>query len=359
MSRELQAAVFGRDRRARILLGVSVASMLLAVAWTFTARAADEEALPPAYCSYAPPGEYIKDHTIIEHDGWYHLYSISGTAGYCHAYTGNEETISWSVSRDLVHWELRGHVLHASLRNGTFDQHEIWAPYCVRAGDQFFMFYTGVVHPIRPMSYQRIGHDHRFVWDGHRETQGLAVSKDLTEWVKIADAVKGVDVRGRDSHVVRDEANRRWLLYSTGPQTATGCEAYVSESKDLLEWRFIGVCARFPLPDAQQVYSTSESLNVLRHPLTGRWVMLGNFHYVISDDPLDFTSSDPRLYDTRFRGKTIDMGFAGETIQRAGHWYRSGCFGTRDYWRLGFTEIEWVQDGSFRIVRPSIMGSRF
>jgi hypothetical protein len=48
----------------------------------------------PTQCRYAPPGEYIKDHTLFFHEGWWHLYSISGIEGYYHAFTGNEETIS-------------------------------------------------------------------------------------------------------------------------------------------------------------------------------------------------------------------------------------------------------------------------
>ena len=49
----------------------------------------------------------------------------------------------------------------------------------------------------------------------------------------------------------------------------------------------------------------------------------------------------------------MDWGFAGEMVQHDGRWYRSGTIGRRDYWRLGFTEVEWAEDGEFRIVRPS------
>jgi len=111
----------------------------------------------PTLCDYAPPGEYVKDHTIVRPNGLYHLFSISGTRGCYHGYNGNEETISWSTSRDLVQWEFRGHVLHAAQRAGAFDQHEIWAPYCVEAGGRFFLFYTGVVHPHRPFEERRLG----------------------------------------------------------------------------------------------------------------------------------------------------------------------------------------------------------
>lgn len=110
--------------------------------------------------AYAPRGEYIKDHTLLYHDGWYHLFSISGTEGYYHGYTGNEETFSWSISKDLVNWEMRGHVLHASQREGAFDQRQVWAPFCTKTNDGFYMFYTGIIHPTRPMEYQKLGHDH-------------------------------------------------------------------------------------------------------------------------------------------------------------------------------------------------------
>ena len=125
----------------------------------------------PTQCSYAPLGEYVLDHSILFHDGWYHLFAISGTEGYFHGYNGNEETVSWSISRDLVDWEMRGHILHASQRKGTFDQHEIWAPFCLKAYNKFYMFYTGIIHPHRPLSYERPGPDHKWIFEGHREQQ--------------------------------------------------------------------------------------------------------------------------------------------------------------------------------------------
>ncbi len=299
----------------------------------------------PTRCSYAPPGEYIKDHTIVFHDGRYHLFSISGTAGYYHGYTGNEETISWSISRDLVEWKFRGHVLHASGWEGFFDQHEIWAPFCIKTPAGFLMFYTGIVHPHRPMEYRRLGHDHPWVCLGHRETQGIARSRDLTEWVKISDYHAGAGVPGRDSHVVRDENNERWLLYST----IGNRQVHLAESHDLEDWTPLGLCGEFP-PDA-----VAESLTVMRHPLNGRWIMLGNGHYILSDDPARFDPMDARAYDTRCGGRPVRIGFAGEMLHVNARWYRSGVLGRRDHFRLGFTEIEWDADAAFRIVRPSIL----
>lgn len=310
----------------------------------------------PVSCNYSPPGEYIKDHTLVHQDGWWHLFSISGVKGLSHLYNGNEETVSWSISRDLVNWDFRGHVLHASLRKGEFDQHEIWAPFCLPAGGRFYMFYTGVVHPFRPMCYEKQGiHHPQMVWEGHKETIGMAVSDDMTAWEKISDREKGISVPGRDPHVVYDSENGRWLLYSTGETVGGLSREYVSQSADLTNWEYIDVCALFP-PFEDIPYSTTESITVLRHPLNGKWIMLGNWHYALSDNPLDFTHSPVHKYyegEADSQKRVHALGYAGEIIHWDDKWYRSGVLGVMDHWVLGFHEIEWDEDGAFHTVRPS------
>jgi len=294
----------------------------------------------------------MKDHTLLYHDNWWHLYSISGTLGYCHLYNGNEETISWSISRDLINWEFRGHVLHASLRGGEFDRHEVWAPYCIAANNQFYLFYTGIQHPRRPICYEKLGHRHpKVIWEGHKETIGVASSIDLSCWEKTSDRERGVAIPGRDPHVIYEQENNRWLLYSTGSTVNGFCEEYVSQSRDLHNWDFIGVCARFP-QDGHE-FSTTESMFVLRHPLNGKWILIGNWHYALSDNPLDFTNSKVyRLPDN-------DSGFASEIIEWQGRWYRSAVLGVMDYWVLGFHAIEWDPDGAFHIKEPSFIKNLF
>jgi hypothetical protein len=329
------------------------------------------ESSDPTNCNYAPPGEYIKDHTFVFHDGWWHLFSISGTQGYYHGYNGNEETFSWSISKNLVDWEFRGHVIHPSLRKGTFDQHEVWAPYCLKANGKFYMFYTGIIHPHRPLEYHKLGFKHPWVSKGHKETQGLAVSEDLTDWVKVTDPENGLGIPGRDSNVIWDEVSNNWLLYSTGQGAEIDGKSFdtvlVSKSKDLINWKHVGVCALFPKLDQNKNYGftvenwpglktwtgTTESMVTMKHPLTGKWIMMGNWQYVISDDPLNFKKSEVRYYNNTIDGKVIDLGFACEILQFNGKWYRSGTFGKTDYWKLGFTEIEWDKNGAFKIVKPS------
>jgi sucrose-6-phosphate hydrolase SacC (GH32 family) len=309
----------------------------------------------PVQCHYAPPGEYVKDHTIVWHDHLWHLYSISGTQGYSHLYSGNEETVSWNVSENLADWDFRGHVLHASLRSGEFDQHEVWSPYCLAANGRFYMFYTGVRHPVRPMCREKFGTNHpEPVWEGHRETIGLAVSEDLTSWEKVSDRDNGLSVPGRDPHVVYDPDKKRWLLFSTGKSHGGVCDEYVSSSNDLVRWEFLGICASFPQDGFP--YSTTESVTVMKHPSDDRWIMLGNWHYAISDDPENFRNSTVHRYFDGFPKQQEwlgSLGFAGEMIHWNGRWYRSGVLGVTDYWVLGFHQIAWDRGGAFHIERES------
>lgn len=307
--------------------------------------------ISPTVCHYAPPGEYIKDHTLLFHDGWWHLFSISGIEGYYHACNGNEETFSWSISRDLVNWEMRGHILHAAQRPGAFDQHEVWAPFVVKANDRFYLFYTGVVHPHRPMTYEKPGKGHRWIYEGHREAIGVAVSTDLTDWTKVSDFSRGVGVPGRDPHVVWDDKEKLWLMYATGPRTNDGLNhVFVARSRDLLDWRLEGTCALIPdLP--QHAGDNSESTTVMRHPGDGAWILMANWQYIRSDDPHTFLRETVCPY----QGDHY-LGLAGELIEWQGRWYRSGFFGPPNANRLGFTEIEWVNGGAFRVVTPSAAG---
>jgi len=56
---------------------------------------------------------------------------------------------TWGASQqNLV---FRRHIMHPSLWKGTYDQHEVWAPFCMQAGNKFYIFYTVVVHPFNSL----------------------------------------------------------------------------------------------------------------------------------------------------------------------------------------------------------------
>ena len=145
----------------------------------------------------------------------------------------------------------------------------------------------------------------------------------------------------------------------------------VSESTDLVNWRSLGVCCTLPklMADDPRLGRTtaqmgahelnvSESTTVMRHPQNGRWILMANWQWVCSDDPEKFPGERAQVYDYSCCGRMVDLGFACETVAHDGRWYRSGTLGPHDFWKLGFTEIEWVKDAAFRIVKPSVMSQR-
>jgi hypothetical protein len=93
----------------------------------------------------------------------------------------------------------------------------------------------------------------------------------------------------------------------------------------------------------------------MKHPVTGKWILMGNWQYIISDNPVNYMDSEVHYYNNELNGKAVDMGFACEIVNYNGNWYRSGVFGEIDHWKLGFSQIAWDENGAFNIVKPSII----
>ena len=198
---------------------------------------------------YAPEGEYCKDHTIIERNGEYHLFSISGTAATSWYYSDSESRLSHSVSSDLRNWTFKGHVLPA---RGTMPpcpsmqihepwrEDKIWAPFCLQAKGKYWMFYAGIEHDILTPDADTMPYGR------HVQRICLATSADLLSWERHPDPVfvetpemsphPGAALR--DPMIMRDEAADRWIMYVTmyaeDQRNAVG--ALVSD--DLLRWSF-------------------------------------------------------------------------------------------------------------------------
>ena len=82
----------------------------------------------PTQCAYAPPGEYMKDHSFVYNDGWYHSFNISGTQGCYHGYYGKWYRTGAVGKRD--YWKL-GFTEIEGVEEGAF---RIVKPSCVSGG---------------------------------------------------------------------------------------------------------------------------------------------------------------------------------------------------------------------------------
>ncbi|MBI4024541.1 MAG: family 43 glycosylhydrolase [Verrucomicrobia bacterium] len=305
---------------------------------------------------YAPPGEYVKDHGLIQHAGLWHLFSISGGLGHTWQDVGHEERISHSTSRDLIHWEMRGHPVQASQQAGFNDEHMAVAPFVVCGHDQrFYMFYSGWRHPHkRP----------HFSLEGHHQSIYVAVSRDLFQW-DIPEAVKpkgilvigGDPIVGRDPHVLWDDERGRWLLFYTDESLGQRPPAvWVAESADLMAWRNLGPALVW---DGDLMpFSPVESPFVLRHPHSGKYLLFLNWHYAVSDEPLHFQKAQrlpfrcgierlpnaPGDYAGGCDYEGVGVGFAREIIEHERQMYMSGVMGRDGHMVLGFTPFSWTDE---------------
>ena len=210
------------------------------------------------------------------------------------------------------------------------------------------MFYAGWTFPSkRP----------KFNMTGYRMSIGLAVSQDLHHWHKPEKFLRdGLGVAGTDQCVVRDEANRRWLMY-----TCTG-HVPVYESKDLYHWSQAGLAL-----SAADVAGTcggnpAESPFVMKHPRSGQWMIIMNGGCAVSDNPLKFPRIQPYPFKagwhavagekasgawgdgTNCQADDDGAGFAHEMLEFAGQWYMSGVVGRDGQFKLKLLPVEWTED---------------
>jgi len=298
---------------------------------------------------YAPLGRYMKDHCFVYKDKRWHLFAPLGNIGTIWQHPGSEETAEHMVSTDLVHWQHLGTAVAASRRDGYFDKMMGGiAPCVIQHNGTYFMFYAGWTFPSKHPTFIGTPYSHKI---------GLATSRDLDHWEKPEEFAKnGVGVLGTDCCVVRDDSQRRWLMYTWTGQTP------VYQSTDLLHWSQAGTA----LTEADHRAGgggAGESPFVMKHPRSGKWIIFLNYGYSVSDDPLRFpriqsypfkaglhspagaAPATGRFGDgTNYQADDDGVGFAHEMLEFSGQWYMSGVVGGDGHEKLKFTPIEWTAD---------------
>lgn len=200
---------------------------------------------------YAPEGKYYKDHTIIEKDGLYHVFAISGDENTSWYYTDSESILSHSVSEDLVNWRYVDEVVPARGIMGSCEkfgltqwrEDKIWAPHCIFAKGKYWMFYAGIEHPeLGPND------DTSNMGRIHVQRICLATSTDLEKWERYPEPlfVETPDMSSHPGHALRDpmvmwcEEKSKWLMYVTMCTEDYQLGVGVLESDDLLDWEYHG-----------------------------------------------------------------------------------------------------------------------
>ena len=305
---------------------------------------------------YAPSGWYMKDHCFVLKNKKVHLFAPLGKVGTSWEDAGSEETAEHMVSGDLVKWKHLGTAVAASNREGYFDKMMGGiAPEIIEHNGKYYMFYSGwTFHSKRP----------NFDFKDYCQSIGFAVSNDLDHWEKPEEFAKeGLGVSGTDPSVVRDEVKNRWLMY-----TATN-DILVFQSNDLFHWSQVGIAlSEKDLKGGTCSGNQAESPFVMKHPISGKWIIFLNGGYSVSDDPFRFPQIHPYSFKSGWRvpdgiknsGNWGDgtnckadddgVGFAHEVLKFKDRWYMSGVVGKDGRFKLKFTPIEWTAD-SFRLVQ--------
>jgi alpha-D-xyloside xylohydrolase len=306
------------------------------IAWKFMTEVSAERIMPGgtdedvaqvAAARYAPEGKYMKDHCLIYKDGQWHLFAPLGPVGSYWRKAGAEKTAEHMVSKDLVNWTHLGTAVGPTGIAGAYDETMTGiAPHVILHKGVYYMSYSG--------------------WKGGGGGRDvfMATSPDLNQWTKVATSLNGLGLFCNDQHVVRDEANNRWLMYGWNNQTP------IYQSKDLLHWTKAG----------QLKSRAGESPFVMHHPLSGKWILFANDGYSLSDDPLDFPQRRPYPFKSGlvwlrkgpegqgnfYCADDDGTGFAHEVVQgKSGQWYLTGVVGTDGHTKLKLTPILWTEDG--------------
>lgn len=180
----------------------------------------------------------LKDHTLFFYDDFYYIASIHLPRDEGQF---KDRHFVYARTRDFCTWEDLGIILEPG-PEGAPDEGGIWAPYVIREGDTFFMFYTGFnrnvaqsimlatsTNPADPESWARRG----LVFQPHHEDVVYDGSEPWSD--------------GRDPMVLR--YNDRYFLYYTGRDQHGGIVG-VAIADDLMgPWRDLGPVLRLPEPD--------------------------------------------------------------------------------------------------------------
>jgi hypothetical protein len=229
---------------------------------------------------YSPPGGYVKDFSVFEHDGRYHLFHIDGRGAERCTESGNEISFGHASTADLQHW-IR-HRMPIAVGDKPWDNEHVWAPFVTEWKNRFYMFYMA----------------------SGKHTEGvlaMASSDDLENWTKAEEPIRSAEepirsAEGRDPFV-RIDGDTIYLYF-----TANAGGIGVVTSRDMKTWS-----------KAESVYRNSDRLPAESssvHRFRDRWVIwfndylhcadpTGDFRtgYVFSDDPLKFDPKNLRIFD--------------------------------------------------------------
>jgi len=259
----------------------------------------------------------ISDHAWIRDDhGVYHLFFH--TEG---LYVDNY--IEHYTTRDFRNLDYVGIALRESASG--WDSRGLWAPHVVKAGDTYYMFYTGF-DEVGASAKQRIGlatSTDLVTWTRYPEnlcpgTTGDGCVYECDEsWTTWSGPNESFNQQCRDPFVIWDSVKRYWVMLATAKSTNQYGVVTVARSDDLANWTgegFIDATRRLATGvGAQTTGGQAENPHIMTH---------GTTHYLLFTDwrdPEDSVSVyNPRTIAQYATSSTLDA----DTLGSANWTYR-------------------------------------
>lgn len=218
---------------------IIIVAIALGIAWFAHPAAANT-----VYTIPSPVGERLKDFSVVEDQGTWHAFAMSVCLNQSNC--NHTNSVIWHyVSRDLVHWDNLGVVLAPRFGTNAADRDDVWAPSVVAANGQWYMFYTAVQYgPRGPIQRIAVATSMDLLtWN--RTTNNVAFECSSMPWAYWNENdIQGLGTDCRDSHVMWDDTQQRWLM-SLSARTTDQWGAHpmiIGQvwSDDFSQWQSIG-----------------------------------------------------------------------------------------------------------------------
>jgi predicted GH43/DUF377 family glycosyl hydrolase len=298
---------------------IRAAMIVIAVFGVATAQALEKFDFEQKF--FVEFGPEIKDHSLIQVDGLYHLFYLRGNPAV---------DIGHATSLNLANWSIEEPILY--VEPGTWDEQALWAPQVFPSDNGYIMYYTGVNNAFA-------------------QRAGIAFSSDLYNWYKLPWPVYTPDTswalwaentfsHGRDPFVF--DYNGMSYMLNTAKTPANKGAISLASSLDRFAWTDQG-----PLY-VHNTWHVMESVQMIPHD--------NKYHLFFTEEAVNGTSwstndnPNPLVGWDLTNASVIDFGHAPEVNQFEPDKYTFSRHATTQMpggspqWVLRFDELRWTTD---------------
>lgn len=293
-----------RARREEIIRSLSDPESVQA-AWVRSQVVGDN----PLRDGFVPKGSDLRDFSIVQDGGHYHVFYIDVRHGKSSRRPDNFTFIGHASTPDFQNYDVHEPMMH--IVPGTWEGGHIGPPHVFPIGPnrrfdemagfpvRFVAVYTGISRSLA-------------------QSTGMAFSNDLRQWVRYegnpilqpahfdwAVWSRTTLSSGRDPYVL--QLKDRSILYYTALQKDGDMCIAAAESTNLEDWKDLGPVHTRPFSEISPPMLESSCVHAIGDKFVLFYTHKGGTRYVISDDPTRFANDEaPLLIDAHWNIELIE-----------------------------------------------------